>query len=254
VLVALATAAAVVLPVSLRVALKGAIQHESVPRVTYPSAISSLQVQANGGGAVTIRSGRPGQVTVSSALSWVFGKPAVTQEWQGGTFFVGATCPKFDAFEDCQAQVTITIPAGTPVQAVAGAGSVTVSGLSGPVHLTATSGFLLARNVSGLVWASATTGSVVARGGLTSASVDASVTSGRLSLVFAVPPRTVAIVVDTGSAAITLPSRSRYRVVSSVGSGALQIAPGISDGRSDRELRAAIGSGNVSIGYTPGPG
>jgi hypothetical protein len=230
------------------------MQHEFNQPVAYSSAISRLQVQANGGGDVTIRAGRPGQVTVSSALSWVFGKPSVTQEWLGRTFVVGATCPKFDAFEDCQAQVTITIPAGTPVQAAAGAGSVTVSGLSGPVHLTATSGLLLARNVSGPVWASATTGLVVARSGITSANVDASVTSGRLSLDFSVPPGAVAIVVDAGSAAITLPSQSRYRIVSSVGSGALQIAPGISDGQSDRMLRAVIGSGAVSVGYPPGPG
>jgi hypothetical protein len=249
VLVALATATVIVVPVTLRVALKADLQHEAGPLVSYRSAISDLQVQVNSGGTVTIKAGPPGQVTLSSTLTWLVRKPAVTQSWQGKIFRVGATCPKFDPFEDCQASVTVSVPAGTAVQGQAGGGSLTVVGMSGPLHLTATSGLLLARDVSGPVWATAQSGSVVARTGLRSPSLRAAVSSGQISLIFSTRPRSTAISVGSGSAAITVPSGSRYRVISSDGPGSLYLAPGLSDPRSNLLLTAVVDSGEARIGY-----
>jgi hypothetical protein len=239
-------------PVTLRVGLKADLQHQSDPLVSYRHAIRDLQVQvqATGGGAITIKAGPPGRVTVSSTLSWLVRKPAVTQSWQGGVFQVGAICPKFDPFEDCGASVTISVPAGTTVQGYVGAG-LTVDGLSGALHLTATSGLLLARNVSGPVWASAGSGSVIARTGLRSSTIHASVTTGWINLIFSARPRIAAASVGSGSAVITVPSGSRYRVVSSGGPGILNLASGLSDPRSGLLLTTVVGAGEVRIGYPP---
>ena len=93
--------------------------HELGPAVAYHRDISDLHVQANGDAAVAIRAGRPGQVTVTSSLSWTFGKPAVSQAWHGNSFWLGATCPKLEPFPGCQARIVISVPAGTAVQAQA---------------------------------------------------------------------------------------------------------------------------------------
>ena len=254
-LVALATVTVFAVPFRLRfIAPKHGMQHAVDPRVNYRRGISDLQVQANGGTVVTIRAGLPDQVTVSGFLSWALGKPTITQSWHGGTLHVGATCPKFDPFGGCQVMLVVSVPAGTAVQAQAGAGSMTVTGLSGPVHLTGTSGILVARDDSGPVWATVTSGSVVARSGLTSQHFYASATSGQIALAFSAGPRTVSVGLGSGSADITVPAGSRYRIVRSLGSGLLNVAPGLSDAGSDLVLTATVGSGVARIGYPAGPG
>jgi hypothetical protein len=252
-LVALVTATVFAVPFRLRIFVPHGTQHAAVSPVSYNRGVSDLQVQANGGAVVTIRAGRPGRVTVGGSISWTFGRPVVTEHWRGRSLQVGATCPKLDPFGGCQVTVVLTVPAATAVQAQAGAGSVAVAGLSGPLHLSATSGSLMAENISGPVWASVTSGSLVANNGLTSQRFYASVTSGQITLGFRAPPRILATAVGAGEAQITLPARSRYRITSSAGAGDLSVAPGLSDARSDLVLTVTIGTGVASIGY-PAPG
>jgi hypothetical protein len=253
VLVALATAAVFAVPFRLRYVPSVNRHHALDPPVSYRRDISSLQVQTNRGAVVTIVAGRPGQVTVSSSASWTVGKPVLTEAWRDGNFRFAATCPKLDPFGDCSASVVIEVPAGTAVHAQAGAGSVTVTGMTGPLHMSATSGLLTVRNVSGPVWASVTSGSLIGPSVLTSQRFVASATTGQIMLDFGVPPQSMAVSVGDGSAVITLPTGSRYRIASSPGPGALDIAPGLSDPRSGLVLAATIGAGAVSIGYPPGP-
>jgi hypothetical protein len=251
VLVALATTAAVIVPVALRVALKIAMHHQSGPVAIYRRDVSAVRVQADAGGSVTIQAGQAGRVTITSALQWVFGRPSVTQSWSGGVLHVGATCPKLDPFEDCQASVTISVPAGTAVTAEAGAGAVVVSGMNGPLHLAATSGLVRVSRVSGPLWLSATSGSVVGRTGLYSPLVNASVTTGDIALSLAAAPRRLTVGVGSGFASISLPRGSGYRLAGPAGAGGLRIPPGLSDASSGRLLTVTVGTGEVSIGYPP---
>ena len=193
VLVAVATATVFATGFRLQLVPKGGNHPAAGSPVVYRRDISGLQVQADGGATVAIRVGGPGQVTVSTALSWTFVKPTINQAWHGGNLWVGATCPKADPFGGCQASIVIVVPAGTPVQAQAGAGTVTVTGLSGPLHLSATSGQLMTSDVSGPVWATVTSGSVIARAGLTSQHFSASAATGQLTLAFTAPPLNLAI-------------------------------------------------------------
>jgi hypothetical protein len=150
--------------------------------------------------------------------------------------------------------VVIAIPAGTAVQAQAGAGTLTVAGLTGPLHLSATSGLLIARDVSGPVSATVTSGSVDARSGLTSSHFSASAATGVLTLAFATGPQRLTIGIGAGSAMITVPSGSRYHIVSSRGPGAVSIAPGLSDARSGQVIAVRVGDGVATIGYPPDRG
>jgi hypothetical protein len=253
VLVALATAAVVVVPVTLRIALKAAIHHEFGPAVIYRRDVTALKVQTDAGGSVMIRPGRDGRVTITRTLQWVFGKPSVTQSWQDGVLRVAASCPRFDPFEDCEASVTITVPAGTAVTAQAGSGSVVVTGMSGPLHLAATSGLLRVGRVSGPLWLSATSGFVAGRTGILSRTVYASVTTGSIALRLDAEPRLLTVGVRSGYANVMVPRGARYRVAGSYGPGILQIAPGLSDASSGRLLTATLGTGVVRIGYAPAP-
>ncbi len=252
VLVALATASFVVVPVTLRVALKVGMHHQSNPEVTYRRDVTELQVQADAGGAVTVQAGQPGRVTITRQLAWVFGRPTVSQSWYDGILYVAAICPKFDVFEDCQASVTISVPAGTAVSAQAGAGSVVVTGMSGPLHLAATSGLVRVSRDSGPLWLSATSGTLTARLGLHSPQVYALVTTGYIALGLDVAPRLLTVGVGSGYASVTLPQGSRYRVAGSAGPGALEIPPGLSDASSARVLTAMVGAGEVKISYPQG--
>jgi hypothetical protein len=249
--VALATAAVVVVPIALRVALKVAMHHEFDPVVVYRRDVSAVQVQADAGGSVTIQADQDGQATITSTLQWVFGKPSVTQSWHNGVLRVRASCPKLDLFEDCQASVTVSVPAGTAVRAQAGAGSVVVSGMSGPLHLAATSGVIQVSRVSGPLWLSATSGAVVGRTGLYSPLVSASVTSGDIALRLDAAPRKLTVGVGSGFASISLPRGSSYRLAGPGGPGGLRLPPGLSNPSSGRVLTVMVGTGDVSIGYPP---
>jgi hypothetical protein len=253
VLVALATAGVIVVPITLRVALKVAIHHQFDPAATYQRDVTGLQVQADGGGFVTIQAGQEGRVTIASTLQWLFGKPAVTQSWHGRVLRVRATCPRADPLEDCQASVIITVPSGTAVSAQAGAGTVTVTGVSGPLHLAATSGVILVSHVSGPLWLAATSGSVAARTGVYSPDVHASVTSGDIALRLDAGPRLLTVGVGSGFASILLPQGSRYRIAGPYGPGWPRIATGLSDASSGRVLSVTIGTGAMTIGYPPQP-
>jgi hypothetical protein len=253
VLVALATAAFVVGPITLRVALKVAMHHQFDPAATYQGPVTGLQVQADTGGFVAIQAGQDDRVTIASTLQWVFGKPAVTRSWHGGVLHVGARCPRADPFEDCQARVIITVPSGTAVSAQAGAGTVTVTGMSGPLHLAATSGFIQVSHVSGPLWLAATSGSVAARTDVYSPEVDASVTSGDIALRLDAQPRLLTAGVGSGYAIILLPQGSRYRVAGPYGPGWPRIATGLSDASSRRVLSVTVGTGAMTIGYSPQP-
>jgi len=247
-IVAIVTSFTVVMPVAFRIGLKGAINHQIAPLTVYHRSLGELQVDAPGQGVTVIR-GRPGEVTVQSTMSWLLGEPTVHPVWHGTTLRIMASCPSFNAFEDCQVDLVIRVPANAAVRVAVGSGSAAVAGLSGPVHLSASSGSLHLTDVSGPVWATASSGLITAASGLTSPRVVAAVASGRLQLGFAKPPEALALKVGSGSAGITVPPGTHYRVVLERGPGVLRIATGLSDSTAARTITATVGSGYFVISY-----
>jgi hypothetical protein len=255
VLVALATTAILVPPIAARFWLKAEKQQQADPDAVYRGQFTAVQIQAPGG-SVTVSPGRAGQVSVRGTLQWVFSKPAVRVARTGRTLKISARCPQLNPFEDCQASLSIRVPASLDVHADVGTGSADLIGLAGRLHLTATSGTITMTDISGQVWARATGGSIAAPTGLSSPSVDAAVTAGSIMLDFDSPPARLVIGVGAGAAQATVPADTHYRVwLAQARGGAAHIAAGLNVARAARVITGTIGgAGWLSIGYPPGAG
>jgi hypothetical protein len=247
IMVALVTALVIAAPVGLRLWLKAAHHNQALPARVYRQHLTQLTVVAPAGG-VTIVPSRQAGVTVTGDLSWVFGQPFVNQTVRGSTLQVTGSCPKPNAFEDCQVGLTIGVPVNLAIDVSAGSGSVTIRGLSGPLHLAVTSGSIALTRVSGPVWVSAGSGSVAGYR-MASPRLDAVIGSGSLQLGLATAPRTLNLAIGAGSANITVPPGTQMRTVTNAGAGFLHIAPGIADSGAAGTITATIGSGVVTVGY-----
>jgi hypothetical protein len=246
--VALLTTFVLVTPVALRLWLKTAHHNQALPARVYQQHLTQLTVVAPAGGVTIVPSGRAG-VTVTGDLSWVFGQPFVNQAVRGSTLQVTGSCPKPNAFEDCQVGLTIRVPADLAVDISAGSGSIAVRGLSGPLHLTVTSGSITMTHVSGPVWASAGSGSVSGYR-LVSPALDAVIGSGSLQVGLAATPKTLSLAIGSGYAHIIVPLGARMRTVTNAGAGLLHIAPGFADSGAVGTLTANIGNGVLTVGYS----
>jgi hypothetical protein len=246
--VALVTAVVLVSPVALRLWLRAAHHNLSLPTRIYQQQLTQLSVVAPAGGVTIVPSRRAG-VTVAGDLSWVFGQPVVNQAVRGKTLQVTGSCPKPNAFEDCQVGLTIRVPVNLAVEVSAGSGSVTIRGLSGPLHLAVTSGSITITRVSGPVWLTSGSGSVSGYR-VASPELNAVIGSGSLQLGLAGPPRTLNLALGSGAANITVPPGTHMRAVTNAGAGLLNIAPGIADSAAADTMTATIGRGVLAVGYS----
>lgn len=250
VLVALTTAIALAGSAGLRVALKAAIEHAAVPAVVYHRELTQLQV-TDPGGSISVSPSPSGQVRIAAAVQWLGARPVVRRSWHGSDLSVTTGCPAPDLFGDCQADLDISVPDGTRLLATAGAGEITVTGLTGTVDAEVGSGTVALADVSGPVRVRVGAGSVTGTG-LSSRSLTVTAGSGQVSLAFAEPPQLLALTVATGSAAVTVPPGSAYRIVRRPGSGSVHFAAGLRDPGSPDLLTVQVGTGSVSVGYPPG--
>jgi hypothetical protein len=244
---AVLTALVAVPPFALRIWLKADIQHETVPVPVAARPVTALQVDSPGG-SVDISRGTGRRVTISSTAAWLVRKPVVVQAWHGRTLRVSAACPRLNPFEDCQESLVVQVPAGLTVQLDVGTGSVSAAGLTGPLHLTATTGAFMLTDVRGPVWASVTSGSMTAQG-LLSARLHASARSGSLELGFDSPPQLLALTVGSGSASVTVPPGTRYRVSVRAPPDSVHLQPGLGGGTPAQVITAAVGTGSLEIWY-----
>jgi hypothetical protein len=250
ILVALATSAVLVLPVTVRVGLKADLRHEQVRFRDYSaSQVTAIEVSAPGA-SVTVRPVTAGRVTLASSESWLLTRPFVRPVRHGKTLTVSVGCPQLNPFEDCGVGLTIGVPASMRVQADVGAGSLSVSGLSGPLRVSATTGSITLTHDTGPVQVQATAGSISAFG-LTSPRVSAAVRAGSLRLQFATAPQSLALAVGSGSGRVALPHGSSYRITSH-GPGVLHVASGLAAPGSERLLTARVGGGMITLAYPAG--
>jgi hypothetical protein len=248
IIVALATLAAMVVPVSLRLWLKDSWQQQTSPATVYQGSISRLQIDVPAG-QITISPGR--QLQVQSTVTWVFGKPSVRRIVHGRTVQVSAACPQPNLFEDCQVSLAVRVPADLAISVEAGSGTIAVSGAAGSLDLAVTSGAISMTGVTGTVRASATSG-LISGSELKAARLGAAVTSGQLHLGFEDAPQFLTLAVGSGSGLAVVPAGSRYAVTASTGPPSLRLAPGLADASARSDLTATVGSGVLMVGY-PSP-
>jgi hypothetical protein len=181
--------------------------HTRHQTVSYPGDPGLVTVVLSDGD-MTITSGVPGRVTVSSDLSWAGGQQVTGEQWHGRGLTITQQCPS--GFDDvCTASYRIAVPPGVPLNLQTASGNIVADGVRSPgIQATSgagdiTLGFTSAPNN---VWASSDSGNVtvtVPRGG--SYAVHPQDVSGNSSIeVTADPsaPRTITVISDAGNIAV----------------------------------------------------
>ena len=122
--------------------------------------------------------------------------------WDGSNLTITSVCPERS---DCEIDYTISVPAGTTVQAQMTDGDVSVVGLSGNLDLSSSSGNFSLTRTSGSVRITGDAGEIKGNG-LASSAVDVQTQAGDVTLGFLEPPTLVrASVLDAGNVTVTVP-------------------------------------------------
>ncbi len=191
---------------------------------TFAGPINNIVVNTERG-SVTIRNGPAGVATVADQKRFVFTGPSVTERLSKGTLTVLANCPML-AFISCSADFTITAPAGTPINATAQRGLLTISGMTGSVY------------------SNSDTGNFVYTG--PSPSVTAYSLNGNITLTFSAPPTFVHARTETGVTTVTLP-KAAYAINANSGAGTHEVIGLVSSPKSPRSIYASSGDGDARV-------
>ena len=249
-LIAVVAAVFAVLP-GLGAAALFAVRHHQDRTAVWHRPLTLLRVSAPGAN-VTVIGGQPGLTQVEHHLTWFLGAaPPIRETWAGRTLTITAPPCGPKPLWHCQVYLGIQVPAGVAVQAGAGAGSLNVAGLTGPVRTWVTSGSISLLGLHGPAWATATSGAISAAS-LACPRLHAAVSSGSLALQFVLPPQRVTATATSGDVSVTVPPGTRYRVAGTRGSGGVGLAPGLASTGSPRLITVSSISGTVSVGYEYG--
>jgi hypothetical protein len=231
-----------------------------------PGPVSRLEVDAGGGGDITVvreLSEMP-LVTIDSSVKGSIHAPVLRAVKDGTTVRINGNCPEI-SFGPCHARIVIRVPAGTAVDVRAGSGDVTADGLSGKVKLETGSGDVNATGLtgdsdlhtsSGDVNVRAIRGVTALRSGsgdinaedLGTTDMTADTASGDVELDFAQAPEMVDARTSSGDVDVSVPEGGTYRVEADSGSGDQHLNVKI-DPSATRIIRAQTSSGDVTVGY-----
>ncbi|GAA3926382.1 hypothetical protein GCM10023085_04710 [Actinomadura viridis] len=249
VMLAIATALAVLLPAGFRV-WGAAVRRTVTESAEFRRPVTEVEIDA-GSARVTLGPGQAGRVRIVKTLTWTLSEPRVEQIWAGELLLVRVSCEgprRWYHGGECDADIDLRIPPLIRVRATAGSGEVRVRGIGGDLRLETGSGRVHLADVRGRVWARARSGLITGTG-LTSYTLEATVESGRLAFDFERPPRHVKLSAGSGAGRVTVPRGSYYRVELETGSGAVRVDPALNDRSSLRGIVGKVGSGALSIGY-----
>jgi hypothetical protein len=233
----------------------------TVPRRWSVSAASLRAVTVTTtSGQVTVTGGAGSSATITATPRYRGSAPVITSQVTAGLLTITASCPQEP---DCQASLTLHVPAGLPVHARSDQGNLQLTGLTGGavattdqgnVTLTHLSGHVTATTDEGDIDLTAVAGTVTARtsqgdisgAGLSATSATLSSQQGDVDAVFWVAPRLVAASTQEGSVYLRLPSSVVYHVIASsqLGSRSVRVpqAPG-----SAHVVKASTQLGSVTV-------
>ncbi|MGW2346679.1 DUF4097 family beta strand repeat-containing protein [Streptomyces sp. NPDC001661] len=205
---------------------------------TVSGDISRLIVDADSG-SIRVEAGSADSVRVHRQIRFHRDRPsAVPERTAGGALSLETDC------DDCSVDYRITVPAGTRLDLRAGSGDINAAGLHGAVDAHVGSGDIALDNITGKVTARTGSGNVEATK-LHSGAVDATSSSGDVSLAFATAPSSLAAQADSGDVRISVPKRP-YRVKTSTGSGDTNVGVTNSPGATNH-LDLHTGSGDITV-------
>jgi hypothetical protein len=179
------------------------------------------------GGSVRIVAASGATVDVTRHLSYGLVHPHISERVDAGVLVIDSGCGDSVATY-CSTRYDLAVPPAFEVTASSSAGSVAVTGLTGPLDLYSTAGSVSATDVG-------------------STDVRARSTAGSVKVTFTVDPRRVTAATTAGSVLVQVPANgAAYRVDASTTAGHTNVAVP-SDPRSDRVITARSTAGNVEV-------
>jgi hypothetical protein len=209
------------------------------------SHVHEIVVTSDSGNVDLIPGGS--EVQVQETKHYVFKRPTVQQHLSGGVLTLDSHCDGIGF--DCQADLRVTVPAGTPIHVDADSGDVHVDGVDvREAHVRSDSGDvrLDLQGRQSLVWAHSDSGKVHLD---TAAArvIDAQADSGDVAVFASAAPRRTVAHADSGKVNLTLPP-SAYAVNATSDSGDVDVARGIArNDRARNSIDAHSDSGDVRL-------
>jgi hypothetical protein len=215
---------------------------------TFTGDVRDVDV-SNSAGSVHLESGPADRVEVFGKGVKGLTKPSHHETLHDGQLDVGAKCP-VSVTSICSMNLTITVPAGTPVRVHASGGGITIDNATGPIDADASGGGVRVRGAHDTLRLHSSGGGITAED-VQSADVTASSSGGGVKLFFVTPPQNVHVSSSGGGVTVVLPNTSdTYRLdVSSSGGGTHRDVR--SDPASDRVIDAHSSGGGVTVRYGP---
>jgi hypothetical protein len=194
--------------------------------VTYQvlSPVNSLALSADVS-LVTITGSQQRTVSVTEQIQYSQTPPSFSRSVSGGVLSLGYTCP---AERDCGVSYQIQVPRDTAVSVTLQTGSITLSGLAGPVTASTGTGAISATGLSGdPVRLRTGTGEITA--GFTSPPTALQATAQVGAINIGVPgtvPYNVTVRAFSYVVNVNISGSSPYAITARVGTGAITIVPG----------------------------
>ena len=188
------------------------------------SPVSSLALSADVS-QVTITGSKQRAISVTEQIWYSQTPPSFSRSLTGGTLSLGYTCP---AGRDCGVSYHIRVPRATAVSVTLRTGSITLSGLAGPVTASTGTGAISATGLSGdTVRLRTGTGEITV--GFTSppTTLQATTQLGEINIgvpgtvLYNVTVRAFTYVVN-----VNISTSSPYAITARAGSGAVTVVPG----------------------------
>ncbi|MDH6118672.1 DUF4097 family beta strand repeat-containing protein [Kitasatospora sp. GAS204B] len=227
----------------------GLVRQSAVRPASYPSGVTALELDVQNA-SVSVTATDKDHVTVQQVEHWTVSRPVVTRTVVDNTLRISARCPQVLGISEpsCSVGLDIGAPLATAVTLTSSSGDTRIRGLAGDLSLRSYSGSIQLDDVSGRIAARLTSGSISGTN-ISSAEVQAAVTSGSVDLGFAAPPRSTALNCSSGSLTVRLPPGSTYRLNVA---GPSDVNPALNDPTSPNSIVATCGSGHTGLGYTSG--
>lgn len=197
----------------------GPVQSD-VQQVEYHQPIATLDLRTDAGSIDVVGDAPADTVRITRRRSWTGAEPVVTDQWAGTTLTTRVAC------DSCGVSFEVHVPPSVATRLAAGAGNVTVTGLTGDADLSSSSGTVTARD-------------------LTAATVSAQSRSGGVALDLAGVPQQVRASTAAGSVTVAVPAGS-YRVDATTSAGRTAVSVP-QDPSSPRTIDARSSAGSVTV-------
>ena len=217
---------------------------EHIEHASFAAAdVTSVDI-SNDNGSVSITATDSDTIDVTADVSNGWQATKVSSRVVGGVLEVRASCPVFVAIW-CSVEYTIAMPADRPLT-IDGSGTVVVRGMTGSVDVDSDDGRLELDDIAGDITVSNDSGRIIGRR-LTSSTVDATNTNGRIELSFLDPPQAVSARTENGRIDVVVPDTDvLYRVDLHTDNGSTDNAVR-TDPASDHVIELSSQNGSVTL-------